>query len=128
MIKIVITLIALIPVVAVAGFVNPTEFDHSKAQTDEVKAYIKKRVKKDYCELRTDTCQTKTLIEMEKLEFEYFIKASKSKSNHQILAGVRTQLQVLPEVMLAGFRSVFGSKKATIHGPNPDCAKSIKLN
>ncbi|RVU86457.1 hypothetical protein EOL70_03140 [Leucothrix sargassi] len=65
---------------AFAGFINPMDFDGSDAQKKEVVAYIKARVKKDYCDSGIDMCQEVILRMMEQENLKAFKSAAKSKN------------------------------------------------
>ncbi len=65
---------------AYSDFVNPMDYKGSKEQNLEVEIYITERVNKDYCIIRTDTCNKKTLEEMQTREREYFKKLTTLKN------------------------------------------------
>lgn len=69
----------LFPVVSLAKFVNPLEFDGSETQKNEVIQYIKDRVHKDYCEGQLDMCQETTLRMMERENLDAFKQATQAK-------------------------------------------------
>ena len=52
------------------------EFDGSEQQRNEVVAYIKRRVRHDYCDSGLDMCQNVILRMMEKKNLEAFKQAS----------------------------------------------------
>lgn len=77
--KILILVIAIIPVNVLADFIHPMDFDGSEAQKNKVVEIIKERVKKDYCQSGIDMCQNTTLRMMEKQNLNAFKEASKAQ-------------------------------------------------
>lgn len=73
-----LTLLGLSASVSAANFVHPMEFDGSEAQKQQVIAYIKERVKHDYCESGLDMCQNTTLRMMEEQSLTAFKSATKA--------------------------------------------------
>ena len=73
-------LIASVPLLAQAGFIHPMDFDGTEAQKKEVIAYIKDRVKHDYCDGQLDMCQPTTLRMMEQQNLADFKQATQDKN------------------------------------------------
>ena len=69
---------AVIPGNVKARFINPMDFNGSEFQKQEVIAYIKARVRHDYCESGLDMCQNTTLRMMEKKNLVAFKEATRA--------------------------------------------------
>ncbi len=69
--------------ISIAGFVHPLDFNNSDSHKKEVIAYIKNRVKKDYCGT-IDMCQDMMLRMMETENLEAF-KRLTSATDRRVL-------------------------------------------
>lgn len=76
--KTVMTILTIMPMHVFADFIHPMDFDGSDQQKAAVVEFIKKTVKKDYCESGIDMCQESTLRMMEQQNLEAFKKATKA--------------------------------------------------
>jgi len=66
-----------------AEFIHPSEFNNSDTQKETVMAYIKDRVKKDYCKT-IDMCQEVMLRMMETENLDAFKRLTRAK-NRKVL-------------------------------------------
>lgn len=72
---------------AMAGFINPMDFDGSALQKQEVIHYIQQRVHKDYCESQVEMCLPTTLKMMENENFTAFKQATQA-TNRAVMDSV----------------------------------------
>ncbi|WP_337840493.1 hypothetical protein [Rheinheimera sp.] len=75
----VIALAALAWSVGASEFIHPMDFKNSEAEKNQVIAYIKQQVRKDYCEGELDMCDNVTLRMMEAENLSAFKKATQAK-------------------------------------------------
>lgn len=61
-----------------AKFIDPSKFDGSESQKQEVISYIKERARVDYCE-KTDMCQETILRMMERENLNSFKKLTQAE-------------------------------------------------
>ena len=65
-----------------ARFIHPMDFDNSQLQSDQVIAYIKARVRHDYCNSGLDMCQNVILNMMEEKNLKAFKEATKATNRN----------------------------------------------